>query len=141
MSLVTRDMVVAQARSYLGAPFRFRGRNKAGMDCVGLLYAVGTDLGFKIVDIKDYTRDPEPEKIALVLELYTDPKPLEPLLPGMIVKLRQSIYPMHLGFIGRDPYGRLTVINANMKKRKVVEDPVAEWGGMFISVHDIKGIQ
>lgn len=139
---MTRDHIVATARSYLNVPFRMRGRNRQGLDCVGLLYCTLTDLGMEIEDIQDYTSDPQAAKINYVLDRYTDPASIKELRQGQIVKLRQSVLPMHLGILSRDQAtGRMNVINANLKNRKVVEqDLINEWASMVLAVREIKGI-
>lgn len=42
------------AQKYLGAPYKHRGRDLAGLDCWGLVILVYRDLGIDILDIKDY---------------------------------------------------------------------------------------
>lgn len=38
-------VVVAAARSWLGAPFRAQGRDRLGCDCIGLILGVGREVG------------------------------------------------------------------------------------------------
>lgn len=136
----TRQDVVDTARSYLGLRFVRGGRDRArGIDCVGLLTLVGRDLGFDIVDIKDYTFEPKPDVFVNNIRNQSDPAPMN-WRPGTIVLLRQSIYPMHCGIIG-ERYGLPTIINANMHSRKVIEQSATEWDGMVIEMRDYRGVQ
>jgi cell wall-associated NlpC family hydrolase len=43
-SPVTPQTVIDQARTYLGVPYRHQGRSRLGLDCVGLVIAVASDL-------------------------------------------------------------------------------------------------
>lgn len=53
---VSRDAIVAEARSWLGTPFRHQGRAKGvGVDCIGLVLGVGLALG--LIDLEGRTPD------------------------------------------------------------------------------------
>lgn len=41
----TRDQIVAEARSWLGVPWRHQGRSRVAIDCAGLLECVGKATG------------------------------------------------------------------------------------------------
>ena len=110
-----------------------------GIDCVGLLTLVGGDLGLDIQDILNYNFEPKPDTFLNIIRSQSEPVPMGAFKPGCIVLLRQSIYPMHCGIIGRKPEG-LTVINANMNMRKVVEQPIADWRKEIIELRDYRGI-
>jgi cell wall-associated NlpC family hydrolase len=60
--------VIAEARSYLGVPFRHQGRDHRGIDCVGVPIAVGRTLGLwpQDWDTATYGRIPTGELIARV---------------------------------------------------------------------------
>jgi cell wall-associated NlpC family hydrolase len=62
--------VIAEARSYLGVPFRHQGRDHRGIDCVGVPIAVGRTLGLwpHDWDTATYGRLPTGELIARVAE-------------------------------------------------------------------------
>jgi hypothetical protein len=136
----TRDDIVKSARSYIGTKFRLYGRERTGVDCVGLLYCVGHDLGINIKDNRDYTTNPEPRKIQAVLEAYTRPAPAGVPRNGQVLKLRQHIFPMHLGFLVVEN-GRLSVINANMHLKRVVEDPWESWQHLVREHRDVSGVK
>lgn len=136
--MVTRDDVVEAARSYLGVRFKKYGRTKeGGFDCVGLLLAVGNDLGLPVEDLKGYAFDPIPQVFMSHIGKQTtfQRKPTH----GSIALLRQSVYPMHTGIIAKTPNG-FTIINAHMGKRKVIEQPARDWDGLIIQYRDFQGI-
>lgn len=136
----TRDDVVQLARSYVDVKFTRSGRSRGkGIDCVGLLTLVGRDLGQEIDDMTNYNFEPNPDAFLNTIRSQSDPAPMKAIQRGMIVMLRQSIYPMHCGIIGSGEFG-LTVINANLHARKTVEQPIAEWRNDIIEFRDYKGL-
>lgn len=48
--------LLAAARTYRGVPFRHLGRNRAGLDCVGLLLIAAADAGMPTDDPGDYDK-------------------------------------------------------------------------------------
>lgn len=137
---MTRDDIVTTARQYLGTRFHKGGRTKAGLDCVGLITLVAYDIGYKHVDdVTYYDFEPRPDEFLKTIRSQTNP--VIGLVPkkGNVVMLRQSIYPMHCGIIGQNQSG-LTVINANLHLRKVVEEPISNWQNLIIELRDYRGI-
>lgn len=69
------ELIVACARAYLGVPFRHLGRNRRGLDCVGLVMAAYEDAG--AIDAaalqtgKDQRYGPVPNEAALLSTLET----------------------------------------------------------------------
>jgi cell wall-associated NlpC family hydrolase len=140
MTDLTREQIVTAARSYVGVRFAKSGRDRnRGVDCVGLLTLVGRDLGLDIQDMVDYNFEPKPDTFLNMIRSQTDSVPTNGLKAGNIVLLRQSIYPMHCGIIGRTSTG-MTVINANLHARSVVEQPIADWRDEIIELRDYRGI-
>ena len=75
---VSREAIVAEARTWLGVPWRHQGWRKAtGCDCVGLIRGVGHALG--LIDASDdnpanarfigYSREPDPALMRAALDL------------------------------------------------------------------------
>ena len=52
--------MILAARGWVGVPFRHQGRDRRGVDCVGLIIAVGAELGLPCgaVDMRSYGRLP-----------------------------------------------------------------------------------
>lgn len=54
ISKIDAAAVVEAARQYLGAPFKLHGKDKRGIDCIGLIIAVAKDFGLVVNNIPDY---------------------------------------------------------------------------------------
>lgn len=129
-----------EARSWLGTRFKKGGRDRQGIDCVGLLVNVGRACGVELNDDTQYSFDPETEKFQDLVYGQSDPLPVTGLKVGSILLFRQAIFPMHTGILARDKYKRLSVINANIAKRQVVEQPFDEWKNLLIGVRTFRGV-
>lgn len=138
--MITRNDVVSAARSYLGVKFRLHGRDRTGLDCVGLLYRVLSDLGMKIPDDTDYDRHPNVEKLQRTLDAYSVRAMSSIPCNGQVLKIRQFIFPMHVAILAVDQ-GRATIIHANVKRQKVVEQSLADWVDLIIEHRDINGVR
>jgi len=139
--MTTFQDIVVEAKSWLGVRFKKGGRDRMGVDCVGLLVNVGRNVGLEIDDSIDYSFSPEPAKFQNLVYGQTVGLPAQGLRPGSIILLRQSIFPMHTGILSRDEHGRLTIINANLHKRQVVEEPYADWKDKVIGIRSYKGVE
>lgn len=139
--MVNRTEIVEAARKYKGTKFKKLGRSKAGMDCVGLLVMAGRDVGLTIEDMDDYDFSLKSSIFQNHIMKQSYPADKTDLKPGQIVMLRDSIYPFHSGIIGQDKRtNQLTVINANMKRRMVIEEPISMWAGKISRVREYAGI-
>jgi len=57
---LTREQIIAEARSWLGTPIHHQGRLKGvGVDCIGFVSGVFQNLNCKISDLADYPRIPK----------------------------------------------------------------------------------
>lgn len=138
---ILREDIVTVARSYLGVPFKKGGRDRQGIDCVGLLVLVGREVGLHIEDTVDYSFNPEVKKFIEVIYSQSVRIPMNPIPIGSIGIFKQTIFPMHTGIIAKHPDSSvLTVINANLKRKCVVEQPLSEWQHDFLQLRDYKGI-
>jgi cell wall-associated NlpC family hydrolase len=131
-----RAMVVEEARSWAGTPFRHQARVKGvGVDCAQLVIAVGEAAGVMRIDPAAwrpwaaYGRAPNPRRMRQCLETFmievTDDGVWR---PGDVMwcEWRDDL-PMHLAILA-DHKGRLTMIHALSDVGKVVEHGfTAEW--------------
>lgn len=134
----TRPEIVEEARSWVGVKFKKGGRDRMGVDCIGLLVNVGKKFGFEIRDSVEYSFNPEPSLFAELVYGQSVERKLDDIAIGSIALFRQSIFPMHTGIIARDKYGRYTVINSSLKERRVVEESFDKWLPLLIELRDFK---
>ena len=87
-TVTTADAVVNEARSWVGVPFRHQGRDRNGVDCVGLpivvlhsLGAVGDDF-----EIRDYARLPHHGTLEQRLVAHCTPLPRA--VPGCLIAIQ-----------------------------------------------------
>lgn len=136
----TRQAIVDKARNYLGTRFHLHGRQKGiGMDCVGLLICTAWDLGYEFKDDLTYTRDVGVSGFEEIVYKYSIPAVDTVPRNGQVLILRQSIFPMHTGILTLDK-GKPMVINANMKKRTVVEDDFQDWARFLMKQREYPGV-
>ncbi|MFD1381487.1 C40 family peptidase [Fodinicurvata halophila] len=78
-----RRAVVAEARGWLGTPFRHGGRCRgAGVDCIGLAIGVAKALGLPHADAAGYPRRPDEGELARGLDRLLTPCAPEAAKPG-----------------------------------------------------------
>lgn len=115
MSLRLR--AVAEARLWLGTPFRHRGRLRGeGVDCLGLLVGVARALGLAVADRLDYPRQPDPLALEAALRAHLVPLPPVEAAPGDVLRLAVRGRATHLAL--RSERG---LIHAFAPARAVVE--------------------
>lgn len=83
---VSAEALIAEARKWLGTPYKHQGRGANGLDCVGLVIRVAEDLKL-LPDTfsRNYGRLPRPELIAQARQICT---PIETPEPGCLVLIR-----------------------------------------------------
>lgn len=52
------NQLITQARTYIGTPYKHRGRNRRGVDCAGIVWCAYHDLGVTLPDLELYGREP-----------------------------------------------------------------------------------
>ncbi|MFC4353051.1 C40 family peptidase [Fodinicurvata halophila] len=83
-----RRAVVAEARGWLGTPFRHGGRCRgAGVDCIGLAIGVAKALGLPHADAAGYPRRPDEGELARGLDRLLTPCAPEAAKPGDLLRL------------------------------------------------------
>ena len=124
---VTAEAVVAQARTWLGTPWRHQGRSPRGVDCAGLVVLVARALGLADHDVAGYGRHSTGLAFVDQFRAAMDPVPLLEMLPGDVLVFADAAYPCHCGFRTefRDaPH----LLHAHALRRQVIEEPYAgEW--------------
>jgi uncharacterized protein YijF (DUF1287 family) len=123
----TRRRIVEAARSLVGTPYHAHMRKPGlGIDCPGVpivtLWLVrpeewGTDVAW-------YPMQPDGTLLAKCDEYMTRVKQ-EDMQPGDMLVLRWGKEPHHIGIVGQNQRGRLTLIHAeNYRYKRVCEHPL-----------------
>lgn len=115
---VTPDEIVAYARSWKGTPWRHQGRNRAGIDCAGLLIVTALHFDLPHADMKGYRRDPGKSFQDHIEEntLYHH----EPI-HGAVALFSDTSQPCHTGIIAVEN-GVITVIHSEASPARRVHE-------------------
>jgi NlpC/P60 family putative phage cell wall peptidase len=143
---VPREAIVAEARTWLGVPWRHQGwRRETGCDCVGLVRGVGHALG--LIDASDenpanvrfigYSREPDPALMRAALALHLVPVERQATGPGDVLWLRFAGEPRHLAILADGE----TIIHALESVGRVVEHRLdARWAQRRIGSWRFPGV-
>ena len=132
MSHVTGQDVVAEARRWLGTPWRHQARLRGvGVDCGGLVVCVAQALGLPVQDhAPGYARLPDGVSLRACVESQCTRIP--ELEPGAVLLMRWADAPQHLAIVSTLPE-RFGIIHAWAGIRRVVEHGLtAEWQGRIV---------
>lgn len=116
------ELILEEARRWLGTPFVHRGRLKGeGVDCIGLAIGVARALGHPVEDRLDYSRRPDPEVLRVALAAQLAEVRLDAARPGDLLRLAVNGKATHVAILSRLPDGRPGLIHAFAPCRRVVE--------------------
>lgn len=121
---VTGADVVNEARSWLGVPWRHLGRNRQGVDCVGLLVVVARALRISEHDDTSYPRRPDGSFLRRFGEVM-QAKPLKEAADGDVLVFAHRDHPGHCG-IRATRFGRPSLIHSHARRRHVIEEELAQ---------------
>lgn len=133
---MTPARIIAEARGWLGVPFRHQGRDGHGLDCVGLPLVVGQSLGLldPRLDVANYGRLPTGE---LIERLREHCRPLTAALPACLVVIAWTRIAAHVALCTGE-----TLIHAYQSVGRVVEHGYrGRWLRMTHSAWDLPGVE
>lgn len=137
-----RIRFVATARSMVGVPFKHRGRNERGLDCVGLVAHALASVGRTVMDRKGYGRDPVKDGLRDVLIAHNgDPLPPSEMQVGDTVLMRwhrdgDTDLFNHVAIVGDYYLGGFSLIHALQSNRAVIEHRLADpWPRRIVEVY------
>lgn len=127
---------IESASSYLGTRWIHQGRNRSGVDCVGLVVTALRDIGVEVADLVGYRRVSDGLVFMNHIRSLTDPS--EEIYPGLIGLFRDGTQPCHVGIFSEQPYG-LSLIHAYAPVGKVIEEPfIHRWPQVMIEARAIR---
>ena len=140
VSILTRNNVLAQVRTYMNVPWRHQGRSMLGIDCAGLVIAVARDLGISQYDIRNYRREPRPHDFIAAFRANMDEKLIGNRMPGDVILMHDRNFTCHAGFFDI-VNGVEMVVHAYALRRKVVEEPLHLFGQNINYCFSYKGLE
>lgn len=124
---LTPDLLITEARRWLGTPFRHQGRSAGGLDCVGLLIMIARGLSLPHHDVTGYTR--RAEGMGFLDHFHAHLVEITPsdLRTGDVPVFVETAYPCHTGLMATQ-HGVPHLIHAHALRGRVIEEPFAgEW--------------
>ena len=139
--MTTRADIVAEARTWLGVPWRHMGRNRQGVDCVGMPVMIAQAKGLSEYDHTGYTREPSNSSLIDHFRNNMREKPLADMRPGDVLLFADGKYPFHCGILA-ERYGQPSLVHAFAGRRKVVEEQYcAPWSKQTIACFEFYGLE
>lgn len=135
--MTTRAEVIAAAETWLSVPYKDKGRNRFGIDCVGLVILVANETGLSDYDTINYPRRPNSHDFLREMKGHLSRKPKDAALPGDIMMFRGPRIPCHLGIL--DACGN--VIHAYMPHKKVTRDPLIVHMDLAVCAWQYEGLE
>ena len=131
------DDFIATARSYLGVKWRHQGRNRMGVDCVGLVLCSLSELGVPAPDMQGYRRTPDP---IFVEHIRNNSLPADGPLPGTLGIFRDGTQPCHVGIFAT-MHGEVSLIHAYAGTGLVMEEVfIHDWPRKLVEVRAMIGL-
>jgi cell wall-associated NlpC family hydrolase len=147
---VTRQQIVDAALSLRGLRFVHQGRDRNGIDCVGLLYLVLKEVNYpNIIDYEGYRKSPPASLVYGILSQNFDEIAVADAKPGdiFLMRLPGSMKPKHASIYVSDlidiPAGRVPAIlhtYAIGAKGGVVIDNLSSWRSKIVTAFALKGV-
>lgn len=135
----TRDQIVEEARKWIGTPWRHLGRNRAGIDCVGLGVVVTRALNICDYDVASYSRTPGPGLTDHIRKV-ADEVIITLAEPGDFLVLRDAAFPFHVAFLSMR-HGQFHIIHAHARRRMVIEEPyIGDWPKLTLHAFRFNGV-
>jgi len=135
-----RRACVDAARALVGTPWRHRGRNERGIDCIGLIVAALRAGGFPVKDRIDYGREPWADGLRSELACQFG----EPLLeitwqPGDVALFDlPGKEPCHVGILGDYRFGGLSLIHAHSRHNVAEHGLNGVWRRLLVEVYSCR---
>jgi cell wall-associated NlpC family hydrolase len=114
---------VEAARTYLGVRWHHLGRDRHGVDCVGLLLAAADDCAIPHTKPPPYPRGHRGFDLIAACALIGNEVRIPDAQDGDILLFTDSLFPCHMG-IRTTKHDVPHVIHAHAVRRKVLEEPL-----------------
>ena len=148
-----QQIIVNQARTWIGTKFHHQGRLKkskiqsGGVDCIGLLVGIIDELKIENkhrlilskYDETNYSALPDGKKLQNAMDKHFDIISTESLQPSDILLIRFHDNPQHIAIVSDHPSGELGMIHCYSASGKVVEHILTDkWQRMIVKAYRFK---
>lgn len=149
----TKQDVIAEARTWLGTRYHHQARIKGvGVDCGGLVFAVGAHLGLFPPSPMDF---PKPEQfvgyarlahngsLLRACQMVMEEIPAYAAEPGDVILMTftEDKEPQHVGILGDYVHGGLSLIHSYAPARRVVETRLDDgWRSRIVAAFALPGV-
>jgi cell wall-associated NlpC family hydrolase len=139
--MVSRDDVVAEARSWVGTRWLHQGRSREGIDCVGLVVVVRRALDIGNDDLAGYPREPDGSFMSHFFGAGGVRVGILKAQPADLLLFRDARSPCHVGIITARQGDLMHMIHAHATHHKVIEEPVIhEWQRKWVAAFQMPGL-
>lgn len=97
--MIEARQFINAARSYLDVPFRHQGRDRTGLDCIGLAIRAAQDVGISVIDDTTYKVVPNPTKMLAHLMAHCQEIQRNEITVGTLLWIRFDSDPQHVALV------------------------------------------
>lgn len=134
--MITRAEWIAEVRKWVDVPWCHQGRNRLGVDCIGVIICAARDLGLTTFDTTAYGHAPAVD--YLLTECNRQMTKQTTATPGDVLLMRLKKYPQHFAVLVEP--GR--VVHARGDTGRVVETNMpATWWNRVVGIYLPPGIE
>lgn len=138
--MVTREAIVAEARRWLGTPYRHKGRILGrAADCAAPIICTAWALGFEYEEQLDYGRVPNPRRMIDELERNMIRVPVSEATDADVLHMSWKLRPHHLAL--RTPVGILHAYNMIDPPRVVEHTLSPDWAARIRGAYRFPGVE
>lgn len=132
----TREQFLAEARTWIDVPWVHQGRNRHGVDCIGLVLVTCWELGLTDYDISGYGRTPNADMLMRELDTHAHRIDLADALPADLALSRFNGDPQHVGILTD-----IGILHAYAGSGRVVETPLpGAWRRRIVAAYRVPGV-
>lgn len=133
--MITPEQIIATAQSYIGVRWHHQGRNRAGVDCLGLVVCTALDNGIPAQDRFGYARQPDGKYLEAELDAQLI-RIAEPE-PACVLMMRFHTEPQHVAIMADNG----DIIHAYALVRKVVRHRLdVLWASRIVACYRFPGV-
>lgn len=122
--MTKKEAFVEAARSWIGVRYKHLGRDRYGVDCIGVVIKSAHEVGWTDYDTLNYPRRPNPKDFLRELNNQLIRIPKKQVGHGDVAVFAEPRHPCHTGIIDIDERGRKYVIHAYAPAKMVLREPL-----------------